>query len=380
MRMTQAPVKNFFVYSCRTEVREPWQDLVDRWERAGLIDAPTAVRIRDFEQSHPASPRIWAVWVALVLGGIALGAGVFLFVAAHWDAMAPPARMALLISMIAGFHACGLALRHSAPFRTLFHALGTLSVGAAIALTAQIFNIEEHWAEGTLLWAIAAATGWYLLREWPQGLMLAVLGPAWLAGEWQKLVPAGTAQAQVLLLFALMMALIYVVSGVAEEPLRMALNIAGTVAVMPAFVSLSLMRMQIDWTPLQQAGWAVALLLPVAVAWRLAVRPWWSAAIMAGWVAVLALLGHSNTLARHGWAALGWVLFLSWAVRAGSVLRVNLGIIGFAITVLTFYFSSVMDKLGRSLSLIALGILLLGGGWALDRWRRSLIASIASRP
>ncbi len=40
---------------------------------------------------------------------------------------------------------------------------------------------------------------------------------------------------------------------------------------------------------------------------------------------------------------------------------INLGSAGFAATVLWFYFSSVMDKLGRSFSLIALGLLFLAG-------------------
>lgn len=358
---------------------DSWQDLLERWREAGLIDSATAARIQEFQERQSVrGPRTWAVWVTLALGGIALGAGVFLFVAAHWDGMAPGSRMALVVAMVAGFHGAGIAFRRSDAFRTLFHSLGTLSVGAAIALTAQIFNIEEHWATGTLLWALAAATGWYWLREWPQGLMLAVLGPAWLAGEWLKYAPPGREQGEVLVLFVFLLALVYISAQVAgDDVLQMALRIAGTVAVFPAFMLLSLVPVHSAWSELRQAGWAVAVLLPVVIAWRLRVQPWWTAAAMAVWAACLALLPDAPALARHGWAAAGWAVYASWAVRTGSVLRVNLGVIGFAITVLMFYFSSVMDKLGRSLSLIALGILFLGGGWALDRWRRKLIAAIS---
>ena len=45
----------------------------------------------------------------------------------------------------------------------------------------------------------------------------------------------------------------------------------------------------------------------------------------------------------------------------------------FALTVLSFYFAKVMDKLERSGSLVLLGILFLAGGWALERTRRRLI-------
>jgi len=47
---------------------------------------------------------------------------------------------------------------------------------------------------------------------------------------------------------------------------------------------------------------------------------------------------------------------------------------GFAITILVFYFSTFMDKLGRSASLIGLGLLFLAGGWALEKLRRRLVA------
>jgi len=46
------------------------------------------------------------------------------------------------------------------------------------------------------------------------------------------------------------------------------------------------------------------------------------------------------------------------------------------LTVIIFYFSNVMDKLGRSVSLIGLGVLFLFGGWVLERTRRQLVARV----
>ena len=59
--------------------------------------------------------------------------------------------------------------------------------------------------------------------------------------------------------------------------------------------------------------------------------------------------------------------------------RINLGVAGFALTVLVFYFSSVMDRLGRSASLVGLGLLFLVGGWALEHTRRRLVASVTGQ-
>jgi hypothetical protein len=73
-----------------------------------------------------------------------------------------------------------------------------------------------------------------------------------------------------------------------------------------------------------------------------------------------------------GAAGLVW-----WGIRDSHRLRVNVGLLGFALVVLSFYFSSVFDKLGRALGLIGLGVLFLAGGWLLAHARRQLIGRIA---
>jgi len=55
---------------------------------------------------------------------------------------------------------------------------------------------------------------------------------------------------------------------------------------------------------------------------------------------------------------------------------INYGVVCFALSVLWFYFSSVMGKLGRSFSLMLLGVLFLGGGWLLEKTRRKLVQHI----
>jgi hypothetical protein len=70
------------------------------------------------------------------------------------------------------------------------------------------------------------------------------------------------------------------------------------------------------------------------------------------------------------------VFIIWWGVRQASRALVNLGIVGFAVTVIWFYFSDLFDKMGRSLGLIGLGILFLAGGWALEKTRRNLVAGM----
>ena len=74
--------------------------------------------------------------------------------------------------------------------------------------------------------------------------------------------------------------------------------------------------------------------------------------------------------------AIGAIGITAWGVLESRVERINLGIAAFMLTVMTFYFSSVFDKLGRSASLIGLGVFFLAGGWGLEKIRRGLIARI----
>jgi len=57
---------------------------------------------------------------------------------------------------------------------------------------------------------------------------------------------------------------------------------------------------------------------------------------------------------------------------------VNLGMVLFVVTLICFYFSDLLDKLGRSVSLISFGILFLVIGYFLEKTRKKLIAQIAS--
>ena len=70
-------------------------------------------------------------------------------------------------------------------------------------------------------------------------------------------------------------------------------------------------------------------------------------------------------------AATSWVL---WGLQEQRRERINLGVAGFAITIIVFYFSEVMGKLGRSASLVGFGLLFLLGGWKLEQFRRKLVA------
>ena len=86
-------------------------DLLTRWTGAGLLDEAVAARIRAFETEREGPPHLrWPMRLAIAFGALLLGAGVLLFVASHWDALAPSQRFALVLALVAVFHVAGAAV------------------------------------------------------------------------------------------------------------------------------------------------------------------------------------------------------------------------------------------------------------------------------
>ena len=349
-----------------------WNADLQRWLDAGLIETGQAERIRHFEEARQPGGLRWPVLLALAFGGLMLGAGVLLFVSAHWDELSPAQRYALVLSMVAVFHVAGAFASDRWPdLAVSLHAVGTLSLGAGIAISGQIFNMAEHWPAAILMWAAGAAIAWGLLRHWTQALLTALLVPAWLGGEWVvayprlTLLPAGL----------LVLAFTYLsAASPRRTPERIALAWAGGLALLPlalctVVAAVEYREKPAEW-PLLIAFSTGAVLLAV---W-LRRKESWTNALAALWTLVFTVFCWQRAeLAAYVWAAAGSAGTVAWGLRDSRTERVNLGVAAFAITVLVFYFSSVMDKLGRSASLIALGLLFLGGGWLLERTRRRLV-------
>ena len=365
-----------------------WNAWLTRWTDAGLIDAAAAVRIRDYETERAGSGKLrWPAMVAIGFGALMLGGGVLLFVAAHWDALSPAARFAIVLTMVGGFHVAGAAVGESFPgLSSALHGVGTATLGGGIALAGQIFNLDEHWPSGILMWAVGAAAGWLVLRQTPQAALLAILTPAWLLSEWNVATwhryhwtTTGAAAAGVCLT-----ALTYftVVKRPHAAGWERALRWIGGIALLPAAAGLSFAAGR-SWSPIAPASlsvtaqtviWLTAIGAPLALAVFLRRRGALPHAAAALWmVALLFVEPAFGKVAPYGWWLIGAIGLVAWAVQEGDSPRVNMGAAVFAGTLIAFYFSQVMDKLGRSASLIGLGVLFLAGGWALEQIRRRLV-------
>jgi len=382
----------------------PLDKQLERWVSAGVVDRGTAGRIRTFEESQGSGERLrWPVLQAVALGGVLLCAGVLLFVAAHWDELSPAWRFTLVMFLVAVFPVAGALTEGLFPaLSTTFYAIGTVCVGAGVFLTAQIFNLQEHWPSGILMWAIGALAGWILLRHWTQAALLALLVPAWLAGEWEVRTEGFAVSNRLLTEGLLLIAITYLCARTSGEDsaARRALAWIGGLAVLPLSVTAFVeghetwgwaWRNHPDLAPLLHVtGWAIAICGPLALAFLLRKSAAWTNLVAAAWVLVIGTFrpvredsgGNLsvfawNSLGPYFWAGVGALGMVAWGLLERRRERINLGVAGFALTVIIFYFSNVMDKLGRSASLIGLGVLFLFGGWALERARRQLVARVA---
>ena len=373
-----------------------------RWQSAGLLNETTVTAIRNYErlQVRPAG-RQWQVLLALILGAILLGAGVLLFVAAHWDAISPLSRMCLTLLTLVFFHGLGIASRDKFPgFATAMHALGTISAGAAIALVGQIFNMQEHWPAAVMLWAACTVVGWLLLRDQFQQTLALLLIPAWIFSEW---IERASPYSGVGIYFARMIAVVAAVylTAFLHSRRRAVAGILFGFAAVALPISIGILAHGWQTFSYEQhwgfvlvscriAAFAVMLVAVAAGAFleRQSIVP-------AGVIAAVALIlpwaqktisegsrGYAwqrtePSVLAYAFVAAAAVVLVWWGVHIAAKSLVNYGVVAFAATVMWFYFSSVMDKLGRSLGLIMLGVLFLAGGWALERTRRRLVASLA---
>jgi uncharacterized membrane protein len=363
-----------------------------------LIDSATAEKIKAFEGARERSARrSLPVALALGFGGLLVAAGVLLFVAANWDRMSPAMRTAAVLALVGLFHAGGaFASGRFAALATTLHAVGTIALGAGIFLAGQIFNLNEHWPSGILLWAVGAWAGWWLLRDWPQLALAAILTPAWISSEWTALRIADAWRFQAPDVGWFLLALAYLT--VERERLARASERAlfwlgafmlpyGSV-VMAIEVAMkfdrrsdSLSNFQLWMHPgsntLFAVAWGIAVAVPLAAAVILRRRGAWLNAVGALWAVMLVNLHIlQNRLWIYPWLAIGCLGLALWGLRERRAALVNFAAVGFALTVMVFYFETVMTKMGRAASLIGLGALFLVGGYLLERLRRRMVGDL----
>ena len=375
-------------------------DQLRRWLQAELIDAEVAEAIQRWEdsqlnQSKHSSVRHLTVPIRLtiLLGSLLLAAGLLLFVSAHWDQMPPLWRVSLLLFIVIALHAGGAWFAERFQLMALgLHAVGTMAFGAGVFLCAQIFHLDVLWSFrwGLLLWTFGAAAGWMLLRQWPQLALLSLLLPGWISAliivevdrfssseaDW-AVVPIAAG--------ALLTALTYFTAPdrTPLTPARSVLMWMGGLALVPAAVTWAVVATGFDLPALGQPlwlsllVWVVTLGGPVILGWWLRPHRFWPLALAAIWMVLdLVIQVQGFSVLSFAWWGVGSVGLMVWGSTEARAERVNLGTVLLATTMIGFYFTEVIGRFDRSLSLLGLGLFFLVGGWGLNRLRQALLPNL----
>lgn len=298
----------------------------------------------------------WKI-VALAFGPALIGAGL----SAYWDTLSPPVRVALVLLWLGACHAAGAAMTERAPKLSMtLHAIGTVALGVGIFLVGHIFNLDDHWPSGLMLWALGALLAWALLRDGPQLALVAILTPVWVISEWMAVTEPFTDLHYAVLRritdvgqFLLTLSYLSATEPTRRGLARRVLLWIGGVWMLPASLLLAftlggIARLPPEWkTPppangLLALGWIGAIGLPLLVAIACRRLNAWPNLLAAGWLIALVNLEHFETIATVGpyaWWALGAIGLAAWGVGEGRPERIHLGGAILAAAALLFCFS-----------------------------------------
>jgi uncharacterized membrane protein len=158
------------------------------WEQEALITPEAASHLREHYRLGGAADRTAGVFLSAiyVFGALLIGGGVISLVASHWESLAAPLKVVLLIAAMAGAHGWGFYVwKVKGNAVKLGHALivlGTLIFGANIWLFAQVFHIHSNYYEGFGAWALGAMGVAVALGSQSNALIALIASFIWFSG------------------------------------------------------------------------------------------------------------------------------------------------------------------------------------------------------
>ena len=170
-----------------TKFRAALRNELAIWIQKGIVTEETAKQLSstyELDNLRHESTRLLSA-VIFTIGGLLLGGGLISFVAANWEVIPTPIKLALLFSALLGLHTIGFWLWHSKNWRRLGHALifcGCLVFGANIGLVAQIFHISSNWYGGFGAWALGSLVMAWAFRSWIIGVLALGTSFIWFLG------------------------------------------------------------------------------------------------------------------------------------------------------------------------------------------------------
>ena len=396
-----------FVSQLREEVEE--------WQRDGTITAEQGQTILarypagspDYEAAH----RRQGLVVGLsILGAVLVGLGVITFFAANWDEIPRGVKLGALVAGVLLSYGAGFLLWQRLGYAAVGIALvllGCIIYGAGVHLIGQIYHIPVDHPNLTAFWFLGVLPLAYATRSKPVmflAVILFLVAAGFRLPYWLQDVHDTDAVVLASVMYLSLSVLLYTIGKAKSlfdgwEPIGGLFRAIGLIVGFGALYLLTFHDLidevgrveGIDYRywSLTYAASAIAVVTMAGLEWWRARRGSASIVELFEIATAVLLLTASHVLVRVpvGWEplypiminalfALSSLGLMVSGYLQGREGRVNLALVLIALLVISRYFEYSTTLFDRSLVFVGAGVILLAGGFLLERGRRRMLTAM----
>jgi uncharacterized membrane protein len=389
-----------------------------RWQSDGIITAEQGQAIRDRYSASEIAPRSQRVQGRLVtglsaIGAVLVGLGIILFFAANWDGIDRTPKLAIILGVIIFGHGLGYYLRYHRGYDRVGSAMVLMACiiyGAGVHLVGQVYNVDVNDPRLMLFWFLGVLPLVYIVKSQPiqflgVALFLAAIGfrtPDWIDGVDMGEAVLGAS------LFLILGLMLLAVGRMKEEinflrPYSEVFQLVGMITALAAIFVLTFSDVfdsfddglyiqgdtEMGFRVLIVAAGVLTLALVFATAWlnRRNEGKFTLSGLEGVAIAILLASAYVVIGANTGSEAFYTILFnallaltllgvLVSGYMRGKESWVNIGLLFIGINIIARYFEYSWDLLDRSLIFVAAGVILLLGGYLVERARQKMLERI----
>jgi len=389
-----------------------------RWQSDGIITAEQSQAIRDRYSAPQITPRSQRAQGRLVtglsvIGAVLVGLGIILFFAANWDGIDRTPKLAIILGVIVAAHGLGYFLRYHRGYDRVGSAMVLIACiiyGAGVHLVGQVYNVDVNDPRLMLFWFLGVLPLVYIVRSQPIQflgivLFLAAIGfrmPDWIDGVYLGEAVLGSS------LFLILGLMLLAVGRMKEEiavlrPYSEVFELVGMITALAAIFVLTFSDVfdspddgryvqgdtEIGFRVLIVAAGVLTLALVFATAWlhRRSEGKFTLSGLEGVAIAILLAAAYAVIGANTGGEVFYTILFntllaltllgvLASGYVRGKETWVNIGLLFIGIDIIARYFEYSWGLLDRSLIFVAAGVILLLGGYLVERARQKMLERI----
>jgi uncharacterized membrane protein len=391
---------------------------LSRWEADGVITAEQGQAIRARYSPAALAPRSVRAQGRLItglsiIGAVLVGLGVILFFAANWDGIDRTPKLAIILASIVLAHGLGYYLRYHRDYQRVGSAMVLLACiiyGAGVHLVGQVYNIDVNDPRLMLFWFLGVLPLVYVVKSQPiqfLGLVLFFLAIGFRLPDWIDDISRGEAILGASL-FLILGLLILALGRMKEEiatlrPYSEIFELVGMITALGAVFVLTFKDVfdsfddglyiqgdtELGFRILIIAAGALTLSMVLATAWlhrrneqEFTLNGIEGIAIAILLTAAYVVVGVDNggevfyAVVFNALLALALLGVLISGYLRGKEAWVNIGLAFIGINIIARYFEYSWDLLDRSFIFVAAGVILLLGGYLVERGRQAMLDRI----